>query len=171
MAQQYDNPFQGMQIISPITQRDDYDYYCQAGQPRAKADVSPFPRKVDLWFAGLSLAARKKLEPINLTKKKKHEIVSIISGEIFDTDGWQAQAIMLIAIAVDGNLEVVLNPRRMMDIANGLAAAGVPHIVKMLSEGPEKAIWNLSDAFENILQSDTGTEEQSDRDRLAEALL
>ena len=166
MAQQYDNPFRNMTLISPETQRENYDHYCQAGAG-AKADKTPFPRKVDLWFTGLSLAARKKLDPIDLTKEKT---VSIISGNIFNTDGWQAQAIMLIAIAVEGNLDVVLNPRRMMDIANGLAAAGVPHIVKMLSEGPEDPIWNLSDAFVELLQSDTTTEEQSDHDRLAEAL-
>ena len=58
-----------------------------------KADASPFPRKVDLWFAGLSLAVRKKLDPIDLEAKKKNT-VSIISGDILNTDGWQAQAIM-----------------------------------------------------------------------------
>ena len=167
MAQQYDNPFVNMNLISPITQRDDYDLYCQAGR-RTKVNVSPFPRKVDLWFAGLSLAARKNLKSIDLTKQKT---VDIITGSIFNTDGWQAQAIMLIAIAVKGNLEVVLNPRQMMDIANGLAAAGVPHIVKMLNEGPRTPIWNLSDAFEKLLQSDNVTEEQSDHERLAETLL
>ena len=168
MAQQYDNPFQGIHIILPITQREDYDHYCQTGQQRVKVDMSPFPRKVDLWFAGLALAARKNLKPIDLTKEKT---VSIISGDIFNTDGWQAQAIMLMAIVVDGNLEVVLKPRQMMDIANGLAAAGVPHIVKMLKKGPRTPIWNLSDAFEKLLQSDTVTEEQSDHERLAETLL
>ncbi len=167
MAQQYDNPFHNMQIISLETQQLDYDHYCQAGQ-RTTVDRSPFPRKVDLWFAGLSLAARKNLKPLDLTKK---DTVSIISGDIFNTDGWQAQAIMLIAIAVEDDVEVVLDPRRMMDIANGLAAAGVDHIVKMLSEGHEKAIWNLSDAFEGVLQSDTSTEKQSAQDRLAEALI
>lgn len=167
MAQQYDNPFRNMTIISPKTQQEDYDHYCQTGQG-AKADNTPFPRKVDLWFAGLSLAVRKNLKPMDL---KKEKTVSIISGDIFNTDGWQAQAIMLIAIAVEGNLEAVLNPRRMMDIVNGLAAAGVPHIVQMLSEGHEKAIWNLSDAFEGVLLSDTCTEKQSDHDRLAEALV
>lgn len=156
-----------MTIISLKTQQEDYDHYCQTGQG-AKADNTPFPRKVDLWFAGLSLAVRKNLKPIDL---KKEKTVSIISGEIFNTDGWQTQAIMLIAISVEENLEIVLNPRRMMDIANSLAAAGVNEIVKILSVGPEKAIWNLSDAFEELLQSDTVTEEPSDHDRLAEALL
>ena len=172
MTQQYNNPFQNMQIISLKTQRDDYDAYCQSGQSRVSVERSPFPRKVDLWFAGLSLAALKNLEPINLKEmEKKKETVGIISGDIFNTDGWQAQAIMLVAIAAEDNLEVILNPRRMMDIANGLAAAGVPHIVKMLSDGPEKAIWNLSDAFEKLLQSDNIAEKPSDHDRLAKALL
>ena len=168
MVQQNNNPFRNMKVISSITQRDDYDYYCQAGQQLAKVDRSPFPRKVDLWFAGLALAARKNFKPIDLTKEKS---VDIISGEIFNTDGWQAQAIMLIAIAVKGNLEVVLHPREMMDIANGLAAAGVPHIVEMLKDGPRTPIWNLSDALETLLQSDTVIEGPSDHDRLAEALL
>ena len=152
MAQQYDNPFHNMQIISPETQRDDYDHYCQTGQQRAKADTSPFPRKVDLWFTGLSLAVRKNLQPIDLTKEKT---VNIISGDIFNTDGWQAQTIMLIAIAVEGKVEVVLEPRRMMDIANSLAAAGVDQIIKMLNEGSQKPIWNLSEAFTELFQSDT----------------
>ena len=172
MPQQYNNPFQNMQIISLKTQRNDYDAYCQSGQSRVSVERSPFPRKVDLWFAGLSLAVLKNLEPINLKEmEKKKETVGIISGDIFNTDGWQAQAIMLVAIAVEDNLEVILNPRRMMDIANGLAAAGVPHIVKMLSDGPEKAIWNLSNAFEKLLQSDNIAEKPSDHDRLAKALL
>jgi len=167
MAQQYDNPFHNMQIISPETQRDDYDHYCQTGQQRAKADTSPFPRKVDLWFTGLSLAVRKNLQPIDFTKEKT---VSIISGDIFNTDGWQAQTIMLIAIAVEGKVEVVLEPRRMMDIANSLAAAGVDQIIKMLNEGSQKPIWNLSEAFTELFQSDTIPEEKSDHDRLLESL-
>ena len=89
----------------------------------------------------------------------------------FNTDNWQTQAIMLIAIAVEGNLEVVLNPGRMMEIANSLAAAGVPYIVKMLNEGSDSPIWNLSDAFEELFQSDAGIEEKSDYDRIAESLL
>ena len=169
MAQHYDNPFSNMMVCCLKTQQSDYDAYCQAGQKNSP-DRSPFPRKIDLWFAGLSLAADKKLKPI--IPLKKEDTVDIIRyGEVFNTDGWQAQAIMLIAIAVEGNLEVVLNPRCMMDIANGLAAAGVPHIVRMLNEGSESPIWNLSDAFEKLLQSEPVTEEQAIQNQLAEALL
>ena len=60
---------------------------------------------------------------------------------------------MLIAIAIDGNVEIVGQPRRMIAIANGLAAAGVPHIVEMLRDSDQDEIWNLSDALDEILRS------------------
>ena len=60
---------------------------------------------------------------------------------------------MLVAIAVKGNVEIVSEPRRMMDIANGLAAAGVPHIVEMLRRNRDQdPIWNLSDSLYEILK-------------------
>jgi hypothetical protein len=58
---------------------------------------------------------------------------------------------MLTAIAVEDNVEVAAQPRRMMAIANGLAAAGVPHIVDMLQDGDQDAIWNLSDCLDSLL--------------------
>ena len=63
---------------------------------------------VDLWFAGLTLAARKQLAPINLTKNESSQF---ITGEIFDgEDSWRIQVIMLVAIAVNGNLEIIQEP-------------------------------------------------------------
>ena len=59
---------------------------------------------------------------------------------------------MLIAIAVENDVEIVGEPRRMMTIANGLAAAGIPHIVEMLRDGHQDPIWNLSDALDELFQ-------------------
>jgi hypothetical protein len=148
VAQQYHNPFASIDLIAPIKQRNFYDLYCQTGG-RASVDQSPFPRMVDFWFAGLSLAARKQLKLVNLAKP---ETFKFIDGSIFDSDSWRVQVVMLVAIAVDGNMEIVSEPRRMMTIANGLAAAGVPHIVEMLREGNQDPIWNLSDSLDEILR-------------------
>ena len=148
MTQRYHNPFAGIDLIVPIEQRDVYDRYCQTGG-RAVIDQSPFPRMVDLWFVGLSLAARKGLTPIDLSDQntfKFHE------GSILDRDSWRVQAIMLIAIAIDEDVEIVGQPRRMIAIANGLAAAGVPYVVEMLRDGDQDEIWNLSDALDEILR-------------------
>lgn len=153
MAQQYYNPFASIDLIAPVEQRDAYDRYCQTGG-RAIIDHSPFLRMVDFWFTGLSLAAHKQLTPVNLSRQ---DTFKFIEGSIFDRDSWRVQAVMLVAIAVDGNVEIVEEPRRMMAIANGLAAAGVPGLVEMLADGDQDAIWNLSDAIDGILRKQEAT--------------
>ena len=148
MALQYHNPFAGIDLIVPREQHVYYDLYCQKGG-RSSVDRSPFLRMVDFWFAGLSLAAREELKPKDLGEKP----VKFIEGSILDRDVGRVQAVMLVAIAVDGSVEIVNKPRRMMDIANGLAAAGVPHIVEMLQrDRNQDPIWNLSDALAEILR-------------------
>lgn len=148
MTQRYYNPFAGLDLIAPTEQREAYDRYCQTAG-RAVIDQSPFPRMVDFWFAGLSLGARKQLEPVDLSKQ---DTFKFIEGSIFDRDSWRVQTVMLIAIAVADNVEIVAEPRRMMAIANGLAAAGVPHIVDMLRDGDQDPIWNLSEALDDLLR-------------------
>lgn len=148
MTQRYHNPFAGIDLVAPVEQRDVYDRYSQSGG-RAVVDQSPFPRMVDLWFAGLCFAARKQLEPVDLSKQ---DTFKFIEGSIFDRDSWRVQAVMLIAIAIDDNVEIAAEPRRMMAIANGLAAAGVPYIVDMLKDGDQDAIWNLSESLDDFLR-------------------
>ena len=152
MIQQFHNPFSNISLIVPETQSSFYLQYCQTQAVEKKnVDRSPFRRKVDLWFAGLSLAARKQLKP---TKLKKQDTSPFNTGMVFNQDPWRVHALMLIAITVDGNVEIVQDPRRMMDIANGLAAAGVDLIVEMLREGSQVPIWNLSDALDELFRSD-----------------
>lgn len=148
MTQRYHNPFAGIDLIAPVEQRDVYDRYTQSGG-RAVIDQSPFPRMVDLWFAGLCVAARKHLEPVDLSGQ---DTFKFIEGSIFDRDSWRVQVLMLIAIGVDDNVEIAAEPRRMMAIANGLAAGGVPYIVDMLRDGDQEEIWNLSENLEDILR-------------------
>jgi len=148
MPQRYHNPFAGVDLIAPVEQRDSYDRYCQTGG-RASIDQSPFPRMVDFWFAGMSLAARKQLSAVDLAKQ---ETFKFIEGSIFDRDSWRVQAVMLVAIAVEDSVEIVAEPRRMMAIANGLAAAGVPHVVDMLRNGDQDPIWNLSESLDELLR-------------------
>ena len=148
MTQRYHNPFAGIDLIAPVDYRDAYDRFCQSGG-RAVIDQSPFPRMVDFWFAGLSLAARKGLRPVDLAKQQTFKF---IEGSIFDRDSWRVQTVMLIAIAVEDNVEILSEPRRIMAIANGLAAAGIPEVIDMLRDGDQDSIWNLSEGIERILQ-------------------
>ena len=104
---------------------------------------------VDFWFTGLALAARKELTPVDMAKQ---ETFKFMEGSIFDRDSWRVQAVMLVAIAVEGNVDIVGEPRRMIAIANGLAAAGIPHVVELLRDGDQDPIWNLSESLDGILR-------------------
>ena len=147
MTQRYFNHFAGINLVYPAEQREHYERFCQTGS-RSSIDRNPFPRMVDLWFAGFSIAAGRRMKPVDLSRQ---DTSNFTPGAIFDRDSWRVQAVMLAAIGVDDSVEVVGDPNRMMAIANGLAAAGVPIIVEMLQEGDQEAIWNLSEALvENL---------------------
>ena len=60
---------------------------------------------------------------------------------------------MLVAIAVEDDVQIVDRPRRIMDIANGLAASGIAEIVEMLCEGDQPPIWNFSEALYKVLET------------------
>jgi hypothetical protein len=104
---------------------------------------------VDLWFLAVCVAARRGLEPADISK---YETKKIIDGSIFGSDPWRVHTLMLLAIGQTGDVQVVAEPRRMMTLANGLAVAGLPKVIEMLKEGGAEPIWNLSDAIDGLLR-------------------
>ena len=105
---------------------------------------------VDFWFSGLALAAREGTKPVNLSKQ---ETFKFIDGSIFDRDSWRVQTVMLIAVAAENSINIVGEPRKIITIANGLAAAGIPQVVELLSDGEQDPIWNISEALDEMLGS------------------
>ncbi len=87
------------------------------------------------------------MKPIDLSNAKT---TRFIEGSIFDRDPWRIQFLMLIALHVKGQPEILINPPEIISMANGLAAAGVPGIVDMLTDGDEPPIWNISNAMEKL---------------------
>ena len=147
MTQQYYNPFAGMSVIYPTEQGEDYRRYSRSTGQQS-IDQSPFERMIDLWFAGLSLAVQRGLPPVELSGRQTSNMTP---GSIFDgADSWRIQVIQLVSVAME-DVEVLETPNRIMNLANGLAAAGVPHIIDMLKDGGQQPIWNLTEALENAV--------------------
>ena len=105
-----------------------------------------------MWFAALSIAARNGMSPVDLSN---HHPVSFVEGDTFDREPWMIRVLMLVAIAIDKSIQVLDDPARMMAIANGLAAAGAPIIIEMLTKGTDDPIWNLSEAIGELLYNDS----------------
>ena len=150
MADRYFNPFQAIDINVPIEFHEAFTQYCQRSA-NAIIDQSPFPRMVDFWFLSACVAARLNLKPADIAK---YETRKIIDGSIFGSDPWRVHALMLIAIAETGDVQIVSEPRKMMTLANGLAVTGLPRVVEMLKDGDAEPIWNLSDAVDSLLRKE-----------------
>ncbi len=149
MNQRYHNPFASVDLLAPIGQQELYKKYCQRGSS-LHIDQSPFPRMIDFWFAGFSIAARNKMKYMDL---HKNETFKFNDGSIFDRDSWRIQMIMLVVMTVTDDVEVLANPNQIISVANGLAAVGVPLIEQMLSCGDQTPIWNLSDGLVELLEN------------------
>ena len=141
------NPFQAIDISVPAADHETYTRYCHRGTV-ARVDDSPFPRMIDLWFFAICVAVRLGLKPQEVTGKT----TKIIDGSIFVSDPWRIHALLMIAIAETNDVSIVSEPTKIMNLANGLAAAGLPRVVDMLNEGSADAIWNLSDSTSSLLQ-------------------
>lgn len=150
MVDRYFNPFQAIDINVPVEFHEEFTRYCQRSG-EAVIDQSPFPRMVDLWFLSACVAARLNLEPADIAK---YETRKIIDGSIFGSDPWRVHALMLVAIAKTGDVQIVSEPRKMMTLANGLAVAGLPRVVEMLQDGDAEPIWNLSEAVDSLLRKE-----------------
>lgn len=147
-GRQYINPFQASEISIPQEFHEDMVRYCQR-EARANVDHSPFPRMVDMWFLAVCLAARDGVKPAESGKTKT---VKIIEGSIFGNDPWRVQMLLMLAIAIEGRVEVVSEPARIMKLVNGLAIAGMPKVLDMLKEKAGDPIWNLSESIDRLLR-------------------
>lgn len=151
MADRYFNPFQAIDIYVPVEFHEAFSRYCQTSG-NVIVDQNPFPRMVDLWFLSMCVAARYTLEPEDIGNL---DCRKIIDGSIFGSDPWRVHTLMLVAIGVSGNVDIVSKPRKMMAIASGLAVAGLPKVIEMLKGGDAEPIWNISDAIDAMLREPT----------------
>jgi hypothetical protein len=135
------NPFQSLELKIPEAYRDEVDRFCQTqpgGGARPSPDDSPFERQVDIWFLAVCIGARKH-------KRTKQKLRRFIWGDILSRDPYRIEFLELVAISYTNDPWVLENPSEMMDLANELAATGLPEVIDMLKAGNAKPIWNLTD--------------------------
>lgn len=136
------NPFQSLELRIPEAYRDEVDRFCQTqpgGGARPSPDESPFERQVDVWFLAVCIGARKS-KRTRLVKPHR-----FIWGDILSRDPSRIELLELVAISYTNDPWILENPSEMMDLANELAATGLPEVIDMLKAGNAKPIWNLTD--------------------------
>jgi hypothetical protein len=151
LAGRYNNPFQAIDVVVPVEYHEDVSRYSQK-ESGSKPINNPFPRMVDVWFLALCLAAKRGLKPAEMTGRATTKIVE---GSILSSDQWRVHTLMLVALAYSDGVDIATEPRKMMSIANGLAAAGFPTLFEMLKDGEGDPLWNASEGVEKILRAST----------------
>ncbi len=127
------NNFASTDIQLPEKYQEYFHAYCltRTEGSRNNPEDSPFPRMVDMWFLALCIAVNEGLKPDLESKEKTYKA---IEGTVFGSDSWRSNALMLVAIAHTGGMEVADRPHEMMRIANGYALAGLPRLITILGE-------------------------------------
>ena len=153
------NEFGNVDIHLPEEYREYFHAYCltRTEGSRNNPEDSPFPRMVDMWFLALCIAFKEGLSP--LFGRNKGKTYKAVEGAVFGSDSWRSNALMLIAIAHTGDVDVASDPNEMMRIANAYALAGLPRLISVLNErGGDVALDYLSDFVEESCRDTLGSQ-------------
>lgn len=147
------NVFDRTAVMLPEEYQKYFYAYCQTRTEgsRNNPEDSPFPRMVDMWFFAVCLAVKEDLKP---ETKPKGKLYKAMEGVVLSSDPWRSDALILLAIARTGKVEVTQDPNEMLRIANAYALAGLKRLITILEErGEDTALDHLSDAVLEMIQS------------------
>jgi len=137
--------FVNADVFAPTSMQPYFQRYSQSTGASTLADLNrkPFPRMVDFWFLAVCVAIKLALKPV----KVEGQTYKAIDGAALVSPEWRIDALKLIAIGETGDVAVVNDARRVMEIANGLAFAGMPHLIEILEENPDDEALGLGDSL------------------------
>jgi len=144
----YYNPFQNLELRIPGAYQKEMDRFSQTqpgGGQKPSPDDSPFERQIDIWFLAVCIGAR---------KGKRTKLVNphkFITGEILAQDPYRVELLELLAISITNDAFIIEKQAEVINIANELAATGLPEVIELLNEGNAKPIWNLTDHIIELL--------------------
>ena len=144
------NLFAGQNIYLPNELKEYFHRLCQTRVEgyRNRLEDSPFPRMVDLWFAGFCLAAKKNLAPSHVEPKQSY---NAIEGNVFGSDNYRSDMMVLFCISKTGNLDIITEPSKMLRLVNEYAISGVKEIIGVYeSSRGDEALDLLCDYFSEL---------------------
>ena len=117
--------------------RDDDDeinrYVAMHSGERENVERRPFPRQVDFWAFSIVTALARKIEPRDGPVGRWGKNFIYTSQGVMNNDLCALLAVIAVARLGHDDLEVG-EPKRIVDLANRLAGAGCPVVLKELEE-------------------------------------
>ncbi|WP_290653588.1 hypothetical protein [Idiomarina sp.] len=140
-----ENIFAQYQIEMPKAYQEQIRNFVSTGSQNQSRENSPFDRQIDFWFMALCLAFNKGLTPM-----KEKNTYNAITAEILNRNPHRVAQMQMIALAETEDPNILLDPKRMLDLCVGLANAGIPMLLKILSETEATPLWNIYYELEEL---------------------
>ena len=144
------NVFAGQSILLPNELREHFQRFAQTrieGSSNRLGD-SPFPRMVDFWFAGLTYAVKLGLKPTELEPRSSY---NAIEGNVFGSDNFRSDMIILFCISKTGSLDILSKPPEMLRFANSYAVAGLRELIsRFLNSRGDEALDFFCETFSKL---------------------
>lgn len=141
-----DNIFAQYQIEMPKVYQDKIKAFVSTGSNSQSRENTPFDRQIDFWYMALCLAFRDDLTP---TKEK--DTYNAITAEILSRNSYRVNQMQMIALATSKDANILLEPKKMLDVCVGLANAGIPVLLNILSDTEATPLWNMYYELEELL--------------------
>ncbi|MCY3632471.1 MAG: hypothetical protein F4129_08235 [Acidimicrobiia bacterium] len=145
------NPFANLAVHVPKAYHEDVNHYSSTFGSKSPEDA-PFKRYVDFWLLAAAVGASEE-QFMTVDSSERHEF---ITGVVFQRDLATIEFLFLLAIAHSGDPFVAREPRQVLDIAEGYAAAGIPLVKEMMETGHLPALQNLTRSLVKSLADDSG---------------
>lgn len=150
------NPFANLAVHVPKAYHEDLNLYSttfgSADGGSKNVEEAPFKRYVDFWLLAAAIGASQG-QFMTVESAERHEF---ITGVVFQRDLATIEFLFLLAISHSGDPFIVREPRQVLDIAEGYAAAGIPLVKEMMETGHLPSLQNLTRSLVKCLSDNDG---------------
>lgn len=145
------NPFGNLDLHIPTAYRDEVKRFTttHGGDGDTSEESVPFVRYVDLWAAAVAVGTE---ERAFVSKTEQHRF---IQGSVLQGDLVRIEFLQLIAIAHTEDPYIVMEPRRVVEIADAYAAGGLPILMDWLDGGVQSPMTSLTKQIMKFLTEKT----------------
>lgn len=141
------NPFAAFNLDIPNKHRDSVVRYSQTSGQSSSEEIAPFKRQVDFWYTAFLISMAKDLDP-----EEEKDTYNATPGIIFNTDPYRIHHMQLAYLGRTKDIESLADSRKVFDFCLGIANAGMPHLISILSEPDERPLWSLFDELEKSVR-------------------
>lgn len=142
-----ENVFASYDVVMPSVYQEKIKAFVSTGSTNQSRENSPFDRQVDFWYMAVCIAFHKGLDPI-----KEKDTYKATSAEILSRNSYRVPQMQMIALSISEDIEVLNDPKKMFDICVGLANAGVPVLLNILSDPDSSPLWNIFTELEELTE-------------------